>query len=245
MLEMASNTDGKKPQGGRHKASPTRATLPLKDREYPNRIQELTRKRGLSYQKIADALGTAYSTIANLAVGKSELTLDWMNRLAPVLGVSPADIIQEQNSITGLRRVPVDSLVHAGQWGRDQKLPDSLRYDVLIPDTEELRGIELYGLAVRGPGMNLRYPEGSTVICSPIAPTQYPDLIAGKRFHVRITRPTGECEDSIRRLEQQDGTFWLRGESSHAAHQEWVPLAGRDGMTVQILGRVHGAYILE
>ena len=61
--------------------------------EAPNRIRELRMKAKLSQQALGDRIGTSKVTISDLERGKMALTLDYMRRIAKVLGLGPADLI--------------------------------------------------------------------------------------------------------------------------------------------------------
>jgi transcriptional regulator with XRE-family HTH domain len=58
----------------------------------PNRIAELRRARGLSLRTFANLVGTTPSTLSKLERSEIRLSVDWMNKLAPHLGVDPADL---------------------------------------------------------------------------------------------------------------------------------------------------------
>lgn len=59
----------------------------------PNRIRELRTAAKLSQQKLGDLVGVSKMTISDLERGDMELTLNYMKRLAPALGVQPADLL--------------------------------------------------------------------------------------------------------------------------------------------------------
>jgi transcriptional regulator with XRE-family HTH domain len=64
----------------------------------PNRIRELRRARDWSQQHLADLVGVSKVTISDLELGKMQLTVDYMRRLAialtvPGSRVSPADLL--------------------------------------------------------------------------------------------------------------------------------------------------------
>ncbi|ARS27632.1 hypothetical protein KC8_10040 [Sphingomonas sp. KC8] len=59
----------------------------------PNRIRELRLAANLSQQKVGDAIGVSKVTISELELGKMSLTVDYMRRIAPVLGVTPAELL--------------------------------------------------------------------------------------------------------------------------------------------------------
>lgn len=58
-----------------------------------NRIRELRLLRKLSQQRLGDLAGCSKMTISDLERGNMELTLTYMKRIAPALGVSVADLL--------------------------------------------------------------------------------------------------------------------------------------------------------
>lgn len=66
----------------------------------PNRIAELRKKLGMTQQDLADKAGVHWITISKLERGQTRLTMDWMERLAPILGrVSPFDLVPRPKAI--------------------------------------------------------------------------------------------------------------------------------------------------
>ena len=71
--------------------------------DFPNRLNELRRARGLSQEGLAELLGCSKMQISRLENGKNDLTLTWMKRIAHVLGVEPADLLTEEDNPMRLR----------------------------------------------------------------------------------------------------------------------------------------------
>jgi transcriptional regulator with XRE-family HTH domain len=59
----------------------------------PNRIKELRKRRGLTQPQLAEAAGTTFQQIYKLENSKRKLPQQWMDRIAPALGVRPAALI--------------------------------------------------------------------------------------------------------------------------------------------------------
>ena len=71
-------------------------------REYPNRIHEFRKTRGLTQQQVADAIGTSHQTVQRLERGERKLTEFWMKRIAPVFNCPPGDLmLVEHTTNTG------------------------------------------------------------------------------------------------------------------------------------------------
>ncbi|MBI1202579.1 MAG: helix-turn-helix domain-containing protein [Rhodopseudomonas sp.] len=221
----------------RPKAPPhTRERPSAKPRQHPNRIYELTKTRRTTYEAIAEAAGVHRITIAKLANGTSKLTQDWMNVLATILQVRPEELIAAPAD-THLRRVKVRGALQAGDWSESHEWSPEEQFEVAIPDEPQLRKLQLYAGKIIGESMNLRFPQGSIVVFSRIG--QRPgEIEVGKRYHVRVTRSDGQTEETLKTLvADEHGTYWLKPESSHPAHQNWLPLDNTPGATVELIGR--------
>jgi transcriptional regulator with XRE-family HTH domain len=73
-----------------------------------NRIRQLRKANGLSQQQLAEATGTSNQMIGYLERGERGLTVDWMEKIAAALQVTPADLLSETP------QVPVVGYVGAG-----------------------------------------------------------------------------------------------------------------------------------
>lgn len=69
----------------------------------PNRIREIRMAAKLSQQSLADQVGVSKVTISSLEVGKMQLTLDYMKRIARVFGLTPVDLLLEEEQNAFLR----------------------------------------------------------------------------------------------------------------------------------------------
>ncbi len=72
-----------------------------------NRIAELREKKKLSQEELAELVGTSGQQIGRLEKGTRKLTTEWMDRLAPALGVRARDLM-------GDHQVPIVGYVGAG-----------------------------------------------------------------------------------------------------------------------------------
>jgi transcriptional regulator with XRE-family HTH domain len=64
----------------------------------PNRIRVLRRARDWSQQTLADLVGVSKVTISDLELGKMQLTLEYMRRIGKALGVSPGELLTEEDN---------------------------------------------------------------------------------------------------------------------------------------------------
>lgn len=68
------------------------------DDEAPNRIQELIDAAGISQAELARRANTTVSALNKVIKGTRGLDQEWMRRLAPHLGVSPAELLPMEDN---------------------------------------------------------------------------------------------------------------------------------------------------
>lgn len=238
---------------GEKPAKPSRA-----ERQRPNRIYELTQSRGWTYADVADQVRALAKTkrdkkrervheltINKLALGKQKLTQDWMETLGEVFGMPAINIIATPQS-GNLRLLKVGIALEGGVWKESAMISPSEQFEVTAPHDLSTDGAQLYAAEIRGPSSSLRYPDRSILILSKITLTPG-EIAEGRRYHVRVTRFDGLREETIKRLviDKETSKFWLRPESDHPDFQVWIPLEGRPGEIVEVIGRVRGVYTRE
>lgn len=237
-----------------------RQPQPRKSR--PNRIFELTKRNKWTYPEVAArvrALAVAKGdearakvhtvTINRLATGEANLTQAWMNVLGEVFGVAPTELIAAP-AADNLRRVQVLYAFEGGKWRKTSMLPVAEQRDIMIPLDHRLHDLTLYAGEITGADNNSRYTPGAIVVVSELKPgaiNRPGEITEGRRYHVRVRREAdGLIEDAIKCLTHgPDGQLWLKPESNHPAHQEWVPVSGRPGLNLEIVGRVRGVFMPE
>jgi len=62
-----------------------------------NRIAELRRASGLTLLELAAKAGTSSATLSKLERGEIKLSVEWMEKLAPLLRVKPADLVWHED----------------------------------------------------------------------------------------------------------------------------------------------------
>lgn len=72
-----------------------------------NRISELRNAKGLTQQGLGELAGTTKQTIHKLEKGTTGLTLDWMYRLAPHLGVEPHELVPSVLKANPTKKEPI------------------------------------------------------------------------------------------------------------------------------------------
>lgn len=63
-----------------------------------NRIKVLREKAGISQEKLAELLSTGRSTVVKLERGERPLTIDWIERIAPLIGCAPWEMLPENKT---------------------------------------------------------------------------------------------------------------------------------------------------
>ncbi|CAH1653408.1 hypothetical protein CHELA1G11_10632 [Hyphomicrobiales bacterium] len=103
----------------------------------PNRIAAFRETAGLTQGQLGEKVGAHWVTISRLERGDMRLTLDWMARIAPALGVCPADLIDEPGRAARHARegefITLGDAMNAaiakaaGTWASDPNISDSER----------------------------------------------------------------------------------------------------------------------
>ena len=99
----------------------------------PNRIRELRKLAGLSQQAVADAICVSKVTVSQLELGKMQLTHDYMRRIAPALGVTPADLLPRSDNPDGLTAEERDLIARLREADDTQRTQLRQLVDVVIP----------------------------------------------------------------------------------------------------------------
>lgn len=99
----------------------------------PNRIRELREKIGMSQAELARRVSITAGALQKVEIGARKLDQQWMRRLAPVLGVTPAELLPLVDNpyiLTDEERALIDQMRSANQRERQQ-----LRQlaDVVVP----------------------------------------------------------------------------------------------------------------
>lgn len=196
------------------------------------RIREMS---GKTQAEAAAALEITTENYNRLENGKTELTLKKIRKLAEFFNRQPTEFLESHGNV---RSVRVRQFVQAGEWAESFLWDEDDCYDVSVPDDIELRNYTLYGAETRGPSMNKRYSEGSSIIYTSLFETGEMPL-PGKRYIVERERPDGLREATIKTLfVDETGKHWLMPESHDPRHQQPISVEGNDGDTVRIVGKV-------
>jgi transcriptional regulator with XRE-family HTH domain len=107
--------------------------------ELPNRLREFRNARHLSLEKVALEADCSAMLLSQLERGDVQLTVRWMERLAPILGVAPADLLLARHNRDALDPEEmdlVDRLRRATPEQREQLLSVAT---IIVPDPPRLK----------------------------------------------------------------------------------------------------------
>lgn len=142
-----------------------------------------------------------------------------------------------------VQQVWVVGAVQGGEWAEAIRWEDSDHYMIDAPKSRKYPGARREALVVRGPSMNLLYPEGTVVLT--VSPQEM-DLEPrpGQKVVVERLRKDGLREATIKVYQpDEQGRIWLWPKSNHPDFQQPIELkpAG-DIEEVKIIGLVVGVY---
>ncbi len=154
------------------------------------------------------------------ALVKATATL-WADRLGSIgqLNVAP-ELAEISGPLTSVMSVSVVGAVQAGAYQEAAEWPDSDdMYTVKVPVEDPYRNVPIVGLEVRGPSMDLVYPEGTVVICVPFyALDRSPQ--PGERVVVHRQMDNTHIEATVKEFRiDEDGVAWLVPLSSQPEFQ--------------------------
>ena len=120
----------------------------------------------------------------------------------------------------GMITIKVRGEVQAGHWSEASEWLPEDQETVTLPRPDSHRAY--FGLRVRGPSMDMVYPEGTILVC--VGLHDY-DHVLENEDHVIVQRWDGDLvEATVKELRKdQDGRYWLWPRSTHPEHQ--TPIA--------------------
>jgi SOS-response transcriptional repressor LexA len=135
----------------------------------------------------------------------------------------------------------VSGHVQAGMFREAVQWDQSEWYPVDVPVPQRFRG-SAKALEVRGPSMNLEYPEGSVVIW--VDMLQFRPARDGDHVIVFAYSMDDTIEATVKELRIADGKHWLWPRSTDPAHQAPVDLdnPGEQIKSIEVKGIVIGGY---
>jgi phage repressor protein C with HTH and peptisase S24 domain len=162
-----------------------------------SKLREARERRGLTQEQLAEMAGTSQPQIDRLESGKRTLTIDWMVRLAPLLGVTPVDLNVELAAEAAAvqffdsppprppkpRRGSAGPTAHSAEYSQQIPIRSAARggssQEMFLQDgpigytarPNSLRGVrEAYAIYMTGDSMEPRYYSGWLLHVNPFKP---------------------------------------------------------------------------
>jgi len=188
----------------------------------------MRRKVRLTQGELAQRAGVSKSLLAQVEAQMKPLTVKSAKKIARALGCRPVDILEPDPELLAdtahapagvgkaTRVLPVIGYVQAGDWREATEWPHDDRFDV--PVAADIEGS--FVLEVKGDSMNLRFAEGTLLICLPFNPLH--DNLPVDRYVIVERRDfaTSLYEATCKRLARDaEDRLWLEPESSDRNYQ--------------------------
>lgn len=145
-----------------------------------DRLKEL----GKSKAGLADALGLPRPRITEIMKGDRVIKAAEILPLARYLELDPGYVLLRITSKTDVEpaelpfiHLQIRGAVQAGAWAQAMELPRDEWEVVAVPRPDGHK--QYFGLRVKGPSMNLVYPEGTILVCVPVR--RVPSRAGGRR----------------------------------------------------------------
>lgn len=207
------------------------------------KLANLRKDKGLTQVELAEMAGTTQSTVNKLEKGQRTLNKKWAEKFAPILGVSPQELLFDASgSIIPVQQIRVEGVSHAGRF-EDISLIDDDEYSrevLAAPKDDRFPHAHQYALKVSGDSMNLRYPDGGYVVCAAWQDTGL-ELKDGHAIHVERIRFASERETTIKIYREIDDKRWLYPDSTNKNHQPFE-INGDPDIEIIIKGIILATY---
>ncbi|MGV2049040.1 XRE family transcriptional regulator [Agrobacterium sp. 22-209-1] len=135
----------------------------LMDKNYPNRIREIRKSKGLTIEELAEETGLSVSFTGRLEKGERRLSVHHMDLFAAALAVEPQDLLPTTNPRTS-NVVAIMGRIGAGAEisPDEEQIPPEGLYEIETPFPlpEDALAFEVYGES-----MWPRYDDGDIIIC--------------------------------------------------------------------------------
>lgn len=224
------------------------------------RIRTAREAADLTQHDLAKQLGVSRSAVAQWEAGKNAPTMDKIEELSTALGQAGEWIVSGKGTmrqaraadavnypkgtvatnVKNMKPVRVVGAIQAGVWLEAVEWPVSEQYEMPLPILPPYHNTPVVALEVRGPSMDVLYPDGSLVVC-----VKFMDLGRRPRHGERVVAlrmRNGEVEATVKEFRiDPDGTARLWPRSSHPQFQQPVDVTpDKDGPQVAYL--VIGSY---
>lgn len=223
-----------------------RPVIPADMQRSPEERREILRRymneRGLRVSTWAKAAGVKKNSIYNFLNLHSD-SLDHLTyaKLAREQGIPVHRLTGDSPEPPSPTSLWVAGHVEAGSFREAVEWDRSEWYAVDVPVPQRFRGVAK-ALEVRGPSMNLEYPEGSVVIWVDMLSFRAPQN--DDHVIVYAHRQDGTIEATVKELRIVNGKQWLWPRSSDPEHQTPIEVEnpGPEIKSIEITGIVLGGY---
>lgn len=214
------------------------------------RLKELRESLGLTQEQMAEEIGLSVSYYNRMENASRPISSKWLDKIASHFKIPVTRILSDDSATSrvAVQEIVVRGAVQAGVWVQAVEWPEEDRYAVVIPRLT-VNARNAYGLEVRGPSMNLHYPEKAILICVPLAEF-WREIKDTDHVVVERRGPDGSVEATVKELMiDDDGRAWLWPRSRHPAFQQplevpWPPESWDDGEPeIIITAVVVGSYV--
>lgn len=183
-----------------------------------NKLRTIRKERKLTLQEVADAAGTTNQMVGMLERGERKLTLEWMQKLAPVLGVTVAELLDD----IAAPRIPVVGYVGAGF----QIFPvDDHMKGAGLDEVDAPPGVmakSAVAVIVRGDSMVPVLEEGDVIY--------YDEQVEGDLDNLLGRLCVVCCLDGstyVKQLKKADGRYWLHSHNADPIFPAGIAWAAR------------------
>lgn len=206
------------------------------------KIKAARKAAGLSQVVLAQRLGLPQSVISDWERDRLDSWRAHADRIALALGKPRGYFAAPQTTALNVREIPVIGEVQAGVFREAVEIPEEERIMLPMVNLSGYNQLQLFGLKVIGPSMDLHYPDGSYVIVASAADT---DVRDGDK--VVVYRSQGELrETTIKQVEvEADGRIALVPKSTHPDFQERIYLSPDEQDGPEIAYVVIASYNME
>lgn len=212
----------------------------------PDERREILRafinERGYKIAEWAKRAGVGKNSIYNFLNGHSD-GLDPINyaKLARASEVPAHRLTGETPDPPSPTSIWVVGTIEAGSFKEAVEWDRSKWYAVDVPVPARFRK-KSKALEVRGPSMNMEYPEGSVVVW--VDQLDFRPARDGDHVIVYSHATDDSIEATVKELRVVDGKQWLWPRSHHPAHQQPIDIDNppEDVRNVEIQGIVLGGY---
>lgn len=159
--------------------------------------------------------------------------LEWpVSKVLGLIAEPTALELNVHNTPVPVTAVRVLGEVEAGVFKEALEYVPEDQFEIFVPVDPRFAKLSRGALKVRGPSMNLLYPEGTFIVFVPVIELGEEWVPrSGNRVVVQRSNDQGEVEATIKEVEfDQDGQAWLWPRSSHPEFQQpWRVPAFWDG----------------